>query len=155
MQISVYESDDHDGYAVVSLSGNKDLALKRGFSQYGGGCYIAVGGYYEIAGMKGGVWSTGSSMVDFRGRKGIVITSDDGSVLFDRATPTQYGMGANPAWPSAEEAVRLMWEAAPNGFVEVKGDDYSSFTTKAPLAGFRELWEWGVTNCALPPFEPR
>jgi len=153
MQLSVYESKDHDGYAIVSLAGNKDLTLKRGFSEYGGGCHIVVGGYYEIVGMKGGVWSTGTSMVDFRGRKGVVITSGDGTVLFDHPTPTEYGKQSNPTWLHGEEAARSMWQAVPNGRVEVKGDDYSSFATKAPLAGFRELWEWGVSNCGFPSFE--
>ena len=92
-------------------------------------------------------------MVDLQGRKGVKVTSGDGSVLFDHSTPSTYGRGTSKAWPFAEEAARIMWQTAPDGFVEVKGDDYSTFVRKAPLAGFRELWEWGVANCEFPALE--
>lgn len=154
MQLSVYDPDK-DGYAIVSVVGNKNLTLTRGFTKYGGGCHIVVGGHYEVVGMKAGAWGTGISMVDLGGKRSVTVTSADGSVLFDRKSPNSYGMSTNPEWSSAEEAARAMWQAAPTGLVRVKGDEYSSFDTNASLAGFRELWEWGVTNCGFPKFENR
>ncbi len=153
MSVSVFESKDHDGYAIVSLAGNRNLTLNRGFSQYGGGCHIVVGGWYEVVGMKSGVWGAGASMVDLRGRKRLVVIDRDGAELLNEGTPMTFGHDSRGEWPHAEAAARLMWQAAPGGFVEVKGDDYSSFPTKASLAGFRELWKWGISNCGFPSLE--
>jgi hypothetical protein len=82
-----------------------------------------------------------------------MIIDRDGTVLLNEGTPTTFGRDASGVWPTAEAAARLMWQAAPGGFVEVKGDDYSSFPAKASLAGFRELWKWGISNCGFPSLE--
>jgi len=50
---------------------------------------------------------------------------------------------------SVLRAAQSMWSGAPHGVVEVIGGD-SRFEGKASLAGFRELWRWGVEHCGLP-----
>ncbi|HEV8432686.1 MAG TPA: hypothetical protein VGR95_04680 [Thermoanaerobaculia bacterium] len=152
MQLDVYDSKDNDGYAAVTVVGNENLKLKRTATKFGGGCQITVGEVNEIAGMKGGVWGVGNGGVDIGGRRSIVVTAADGSVLFDEPEPTNYGSGLLTAWPNAERAARAMWQASPGGYVEIKNGDLR-FASKASLAGFRELWAWGVDNCSFPSIE--
>jgi hypothetical protein len=57
-ELSVYEptdKPDQRGYAQVSVVGNSDLALGKGFDNYGGGCWISVG-VKRLFGMKNGQW---------------------------------------------------------------------------------------------------
>ena len=55
VKISTYESDD--GYARVSVDGNPNLTLNKGFNKYGGGCHIGV--YIQsLFGMKNSRWTS-------------------------------------------------------------------------------------------------
>lgn len=148
MRLEIYQPKDNDGYAVVSVVGNDNLKLKRNFSKFGGGCLITIGNVNEITGMEGGVWGAGFNFQDLAGRRRVLVTSAAGGVLFDEAALTDH----RTVWGKAQAAARAMWQASPEGFAEITNPD-TRFPSKASLAGFRELWSWGVENCGFPSLE--
>lgn len=146
MQLSVYESPDHSGYANVSIQGNDDLGLTTGSTE-SGGCTFNIGYSRRVLGLTANTWV---GMSDTRGPS-LVVTTGDGAILFDeKLAPTREGM-VTP-WPPAHHAAEAMWRAAPAGTVEVRGGD-PTYPSKAPLAGFRELWRWGIKRCGFPSLE--
>lgn len=149
-ELSVFESKDHEGYAVVSIVGNKDLKLNKGFTKYGGGCQIGLG-VKEILGMQGGRWTTGT--VDLIGSARLVIRDQTGATVFETKFPDRYetGGGNKTLWARGQEAARAMWNAAPMGTVSITGVSHSE--ENVPLFGFRELWKWGVERCAFAKFD--
>lgn len=152
MQVTVYESpSEADGYAVVSVRGNNDLTLQRGFTRFGGGCSIRLGNTTDLTGLKQGKWI---GAVDIDGRQHIVVTDAGGNVLFDEKVATTYGSGTAliDEWSESRRAAEAMWKAAPGGTVELKNATSAS-KSKASLAGFRELWSWGMENCSFPSLE--
>jgi hypothetical protein len=149
-KLDIYKSEDPDnkGYATVTVSGNGDLGLRKGFDKFGGGCHISLG-VYETVGMNGKIWTNG--YVDTKGRAKLVIRDTTGAIVFEGKVPTDYGRGsANNPWPLGEQAARAMWKAAPFGTAVVEETTYES---KAMLYGFKELWGWGVQNCSFPSLE--
>jgi hypothetical protein len=148
-KLDIYQSEDpsNKGYASVTVNGNRELGVQKGFDKYGGGCHITLGGH-ETVGMKGKNWT--SDVVDLRGRTKLVVRDKSGTIIFEGKVPTTYGRSdANP-WPPGEQAVRAMWRAAPFGTVVLAE---STYEPKAMLYGFRELWSWGMQNCSFPSLE--
>jgi len=151
-KLSVYEPTEEDsaGYATVAVPGNRDLALKKGFNKYGGGCHISVG-VHDVVGMQGGRWTSGT--VDLAGRTKITVRDSSGAVTFEGKVPTRYGMSATRGtdWDLGKEAEQAMWTAAPLGTVSIMGGTYPK--ENVPLYGFRELWSWGIQKCGFPSLE--
>ena len=148
-KLDIYQSEDPNkkGYASVTVHGNRELGVQKGFDKYGGGCHITLGGH-ETVGMKGKNWT--SDVVDLRGRTKLVIRDKSGTIVFEDQVPTTYGRSDTNPWPAGEQAVRAMWRAAPFGTVVL---DESTYEPKAMLYGFKELWRWGVENCSFPSLE--
>lgn len=150
VKTSVYLPKDPDsaGYATVSVIGNPELGLHKEFDRYGGGCWINVG-VKNLFGMKGGHWV--NSAVDLGKRTALLIRGANGEILFSEPLPTNYNLrdphGANP-WPRGLEAAAGAMRAGPLGTIEL--DPQDTFTTRAVLYGFPELWAWGVQNCGFP-----
>jgi hypothetical protein len=150
-KLSVYEPTDEGstGYAAVSVAGNGDLGLNKGFDKFGGGCHISLG-VHETIGRQGGRWITRA--VDLGGHTKITVRDQDGAVVFERRVPTSYEDAVRGTrWPDAEEAAKAMWKAAPLGTVSITGGTYAK--ENVPLYGFRELWTWGLQKCAFPALE--
>lgn len=148
-KLDIYKPDNPDsqGYVSVTVRGNGDLGIRKGFDKFGGGCDITLGSH-EIFGMKAHRWI--SEWVDSDGRTKLVVRDKDGNILFEERVPTQYGrVGANP-WPVGEQAARAMLRAAPFGSVILED---STYKPKATLYGFKELWDWGIQNCSFPSLE--
>lgn len=148
-QISVYQSEKNDGYAVARVVGNSDLTLNKDFDKSGGGCHFGVG-IPKLFGMKKGQWVFHE--VDHSGMTSVVIRDSDGKIEFSAKLPKDYNLkdvfGGNP-FPEGEAAVRAAWKLAPTGTVEL--DPPTRYSKVAMLYGFRELWAWGVQNCGFPP----
>ncbi len=147
VELKVYESDrpNSKGYATVSVIGNDDLSLAKGFDEYGGGCYIEVG-IQKTFGMQKDEWCC--DKVAIGGDSKIVLKSKDGKEVFSETVPENYSSqeDGNP-WPIGEKAARLCYDLAPEGSIEVIED--GSVRYSASLYGFKELWDWGVTNGCL------
>lgn len=148
-KLDVYQSDDpnNKGYASVTVNGNRELGVQKGFDKYGGGCHITLGGH-ETVGMKGKNWT--SDVVDLRGRTKLVVRDKAGTIVFEGKVPTTYGRSSTNPWPLGEQAVNAMLKAAPFGTVVL---EESTYEPKAMLYGFKELWGWGVQNCSFPSLE--
>lgn len=144
MKLSIY--DGENGYARATLAGNDRLSLTRSGD---GRCHIAVSAAFEIVQFENGEFSSGN-VVGVRDAS-VRITRGDGAVVFDEPADTSRSTVLKRliARDSVLRAAQSMWSAAPHGVVEVIGGD-SRFEGKASLAGFRELWRWGVERCGLP-----
>ena len=78
-----------------------------------------------------------------------MIYDAEGRIVFSEMIPTDHGNdvhGGTP-WGFARGAAKAAWEAAPTGFIELKGSKYEK---RISLYGFRELWEWGLGKCSFP-----
>lgn len=147
VELKVYEPNEPDskGYATVSVVGNDDLSLAKGFNKYGGGCYIEVG-IQKTFGMQNDEWCC--DKVGIGGDCKIVIKDKDGKVIFSETVPEHYSSQEDGnSWPVGEKAVRLCYDLAPEGSIEII--EFGMKTYSASLYGFKELWEWGVTKGCL------
>lgn len=136
-----------DGYASVSIKGNRNLGLQKGFDQSGGGCHITIGSRMTF-GMKRGHWTNESV-----GRSGdqFIIRDSEGEIIFAEQIRTKYGdVDRGNPWPEAEQASQASWQAAPDGSIEAIQYGVS---TQARLFGFRKLWKWGIEHCDFPNLE--
>jgi hypothetical protein len=150
MKLSV--SNGRDEYARVSVEGNNDLALmRRSASNFAPPCAI-VTAIHDLVGYGPRGWQSGES-ASVTGEFEVIVTDQTGAVLFDEhstPSPGSYGMAPLIRQDRVSNAAEAMWNAAPRGKVEIRGGN-SRFETNVPLAGFRELWSWGVANCGFPP----
>ncbi|MEA2237575.1 MAG: hypothetical protein QOC81_2299 [Thermoanaerobaculia bacterium] len=148
-KLSTYlpEEEGSAGYASVSIQGNRDLGLTKGFDKYGGGCHITLG-VHETIGIFKGRWTTRT--VDIAGNTKIIVRDQDGAVVFEGKVPTDYGMDAigGTDWSLAQDIAKALWAAAPLGTISITGSSYPK--ESVPLYGFRELWSWGMQSCSFP-----
>jgi hypothetical protein len=149
-KLDIYQSQEPDnkGYARITVNGNRDLGLLKGFDKYGGGCQILMG-VHETVGIKGRIWM--NDLVDLNGRTKFVVRDKSGGIIFESKVPTEYGRSSTNPWPAGEQAVRAMWQVAPFGTAILDKGGYEE--QKVMLYGFKEVWSWGVQNCSLPSLE--
>lgn len=147
LSVEVSKNPDHKGYAIISVNGNPNLALHKGFDEYGGGCYIEVG-VKKTFGIQKGKWCCND--VDLMGKNRIIIRNLNDEIVFEGVVPKNYGpqIFGNP-WPLGEKAAKTAWKVGSLGSIETEG----SHGKKVRLYGFKELWIWGVENADLPPLE--
>lgn len=146
MKLSIYhgEGPNAGGQMRASIIGNDRLTLTR-FAQ--GQCDIAVSNLFDVIEFRDGTFASGRVIP--HGDVRVRVVERGGGVLFDEPGDEDRTLIAKG---SVLRAAESMWRAAPGGYVEVLGGD-SRFEGRAPLAGFRELWKFGVTNCGWPTLE--
>ena len=144
VKLDVYKSEIRDGYAKVTVVGNRDLSLTKEADKYGGGAHITVG-INRRFGYRKGMWFTDS--VDILGLNHLVVRDSTGRIVFKELLPESH---VNTIWPGGETAARKAWEVAPPGSIEIEDLRYGK---RALLYGFRELWKWRVDNAGLPLLE--
>lgn len=150
VKLDIYIPTDPDtkGYATLSVIGNRDLGLKKGFDKHGGGCYVTIGEYKELFGTQKGKWCC--SEVDSFGRNRIIIRNSQGKIVFEGKVPHTYSSPKKGnRWPLGAKAAKAAWESAPLGSIEIEG----IHGKRVLLYGFKELWEWGVDNAGFPSLE--
>ena len=139
---------DSNGWALLTVIGNRDLGLTRGDVKYGEGSYIRVGGY-SLFGIQKGKWCC--STVDWNGKNRIIIRNSKGKIVFKGKVPsTSSTPGKANRWPLGPKAAKAAWNSAPLGSIEIDDPDYGK---KVFLYGFKELWKWGVANAGFPALE--
>lgn len=126
---------------AVHVDANPELGLFSYSKKPKKDCYLTLS-IKTLFGIYKKKWRSGPWKKNFK----IVVRNQNGETVFEGRLPDK-SSSKGVLWPLGAEAAKAAWDSAPLGSIGYI-DQYSEKFVE--LYGFKELWEWGISNAGFP-----